>query len=179
MASTSTWALNTCTQHLHSPQFQGYRPAYLTEAHPLHENSNGDGATHREEGEVHQFLDFTRGSSLVVAVMNLRNSSPHVLRVIVHVQNVDEPSWFLRTCSENQVSCFGVSRLPAYRQQRYFRTLESAPNSPEVCGMRSWAFQNWLILGNHHMGGTWGLQPWEHDLPKSFGGSVASGFPAA
>lgn len=118
-------------------------------------------------------------SSLVVAVMNLRNSSPHVLRVIVHVQNVDEPSWFLRTCSENQVSCFGVSRLPAYRQQRYFRTLESAPNSPEVCGMRSWAFQNWLILGNHHMGGTWGLQPWEHDLPKSFGGSVASGFPAA
>lgn len=67
MAFTSTWAKHLV---LHSPQFQGYRPAYLIEAHPLHENSNGNGATHREEGEVHQFIDFTKGLSLVVVVMN-------------------------------------------------------------------------------------------------------------
>ena len=49
----STWA-----EHLmmHSPQFYGYRPAHLIEAHPLPENSNGNRATHREEGaSIHWF----------------------------------------------------------------------------------------------------------------------------
>ena len=114
----------------------------------------------------HQFIDFTKGLSLVRVVINLRNSSPRALRVIVHVANVDVPSLFLRTCPENQISCFGVSKLPAYRQDSYFRTLESAPNSPEVGVMPNGAFQKWLILGNHHMGGTWGLEPWEHGLAQ-------------
>lgn len=103
---------------------------------------------------------------MVTVVVNLSNSSLRVLRVIVHVSNVDVPSLFLKTCPENQISCFGVSRLPAYRQESYFRTLESAPNSPEVGGMPNWAFQKWLILGNHHMGGTWGLEPCEHRLAQ-------------
>lgn len=103
---------------------------------------------------------------MVTVVVNLSNSSRRVLRVIVHVSNVDVPSLFLKTCPENQISCFGVSRLPAYRQESYFRTLESAPNSPEVGGMPNWAFQKWLILGNHHMGGTWGLEPCEHGLAQ-------------
>lgn len=54
-----------------------YSPAHLSVAQPLRENSDGNRATNREEGQVHYFMNFTKGFSLVVVVVvvNLRNSS--------------------------------------------------------------------------------------------------------
>ena len=114
----------------------------------------------------HQFIDFTKGLSLVTVVMNLRNSSPRVLRVVVHVSNVDVPSLFLRTRPENQISCFGGLQTPCLQAEELFQDPGECPKPPEVGGMPNWAFQKWLILGNHHMGGTWGLEPWEHWLAQ-------------
>ena len=127
----------------------------------------------------HQFIDFTKGLSLVTVVMNLRNSSPRVLRVVVHVSNVDVPSLFLRTRPENQISCFGVSRLPAYRQKSYFRTLESAPNPQRWVECQTGLFRSgssWEII-------TWvgpgAWSPGNTGLPKLFSESAASCFHTA
>lgn len=48
---------------MHSPQFWGYRTAHLVKAPPLHGNSDGNGAIHREERGA-LIYDFRKGTFL-------------------------------------------------------------------------------------------------------------------
>lgn len=65
----------------------------------------------------------------------------------------------LKTCPENQISCFGVSRLPAYRQESYFQDPGECPKLPRGGWNAELGFSEVAHLGKSSHGWDLGLGP--------------------